>query len=93
MFKSTLDRVLVFSKNIPALVNLWVINMNGKNNLKKKEEPMSMKLPKHSKMRGVTSKYPKYNNAKASYHIQEVFVVKNIVFFSDRSCFFSATVF
>jgi hypothetical protein len=26
MLKSTLDRVLVFSKNIPALVNLWVIN-------------------------------------------------------------------
>jgi hypothetical protein len=51
-----------------------------------------MKLPKHSKMRGVTSKYPKYNNTKAFYHIQEVFMVKNIVVFSDRSCFFSATV-
>jgi hypothetical protein len=52
MLKSTLYRVLVFSKNIPALVNLWVINMNGKNNLKKKEEPRPMKLPKTLKYKG-----------------------------------------
>jgi hypothetical protein len=52
MLKSTLDRVLVFSKNIPALVNLWVINMIGKNNLKKKEEPMLMKLPQTLKNEG-----------------------------------------
>jgi hypothetical protein len=52
MLKSTLDKVLVFSKNIPALVNLWVINMNGKNNLKKKEEPMPTKLPKTFKNEG-----------------------------------------
>jgi hypothetical protein len=43
---------LVFSKNIPALVNLWVINMIGKNNLKKKEEPMPMKMHKTFKNEG-----------------------------------------
>jgi hypothetical protein len=52
MLKSTLDRVLVSSKNIPALMNLWVINLNGKHNLKKKEEPMPMKLPKTFKNEG-----------------------------------------
>ncbi len=52
MLKSTLDRVLGFAKKIPALVSLWVDNENGKNYLKEKEEPMPLKLPKHTKMRG-----------------------------------------
>jgi hypothetical protein len=30
LFKSTLDRGLAFAKKIPAIVNLWVINMDGK---------------------------------------------------------------
>jgi hypothetical protein len=30
MFKSTVDKGLAFAKNIPALVKLWVINMDGK---------------------------------------------------------------
>jgi hypothetical protein len=29
MLKSTLNRVLGFAKKIPALVNLWVDNVNG----------------------------------------------------------------
>ncbi len=59
MLKSTLDRVLGFAKQIPALVNLWVDNLNGKNYLKEKEEPMPMKLPNTYKNEGATSKYPK----------------------------------
>jgi hypothetical protein len=34
---------LGFAKKIPALVNLWVINMSGENYVKKKEEPMPIK--------------------------------------------------
>jgi hypothetical protein len=30
MFKSTLEIGLAFAEKIPALVNLWVINMDGK---------------------------------------------------------------
>ncbi len=74
MLKSTLDRVLGFAKKTPALVNLWVINMNGKNNLKKKEEPLPKKLHKTYKNEGATSKYPKYTDTKAFGHIPEVFV-------------------
>jgi hypothetical protein len=43
VFKSTLDRSLAFAKKIPALVNLWVISMNGKNYQKKNEEPLLIK--------------------------------------------------
>jgi hypothetical protein len=77
MLKSTLDRVLGFAKKIPALVNLWVINMNQyewQKQLKKKEEPMPKKLPKPYKNEGATSKYPKYTDTKAFGHIPEVFV-------------------
>jgi hypothetical protein len=52
---STLDRVLAFAKKILALVNLRVINMTGKNYLKRKEEPIPMKLPKIYKNDGATS--------------------------------------
>ncbi len=52
MIKSTLDRVLGFAKKIPALANLWVDNVNGKNYLKEKEEPMLLKLPKTYKNEG-----------------------------------------
>ncbi len=52
MLKSPLDRVLGFAKKIPALVNLWVNNVNGKNYLKEKEEPLPMKLPKTHKNAG-----------------------------------------
>jgi hypothetical protein len=38
MFKFTLDTGLAFAKNIPALVNLWVINMDGKDYYYRKEE-------------------------------------------------------
>ncbi len=74
MLKSTLDSVLAFAKKIPPLVNLWVISMNGKNYLRKKEEPIPMKLPKTYKNEGETSKYPEYNDTKAFGHIPEVFV-------------------
>jgi hypothetical protein len=74
MLKSTLDRVLAFAKKIPALVNLRVINMNGKNYLKRKVEPIPMKLPKIYKNEGATCKYPKYTDTKACGHIPEIFV-------------------
>jgi hypothetical protein len=44
VLKSTLDRVLALPKKIPALVNLWVISMNGTNYQQRKEEPMLMKM-------------------------------------------------
>jgi hypothetical protein len=31
VFRSTLDRSLAFANKIPALLNFWVISMNGKN--------------------------------------------------------------
>jgi hypothetical protein len=65
---------LAFAKKIPPLVILWVISMNGKNYLKKKEEPMPLKLPKTYKNEGATSKHPKYTNTKTFGHIPEVFV-------------------
>jgi hypothetical protein len=74
MLKSTLDSVLAFANKIPPLVNHWVISMNGKNYLRKKEEPMPMKLPKTNKNEGATSKYPKYTDTNAFGHITEVFV-------------------
>ncbi len=74
MLKSTLDSVLAFAKKIPPLVNLWVISMNGKNYLGKKEEPMPMKLSKSYKNEGAASKYPKYTDTKAFGNIPEVFV-------------------
>ncbi len=43
VFKSTLDRSLACANKIPALVNLLVISMNGKNYQKRKEEPMLIK--------------------------------------------------
>jgi hypothetical protein len=43
VFKSTLYRSLAFANKIPALVNLLVISMNGKNYQKRKEEPMLIK--------------------------------------------------
>jgi hypothetical protein len=49
-------------------------------------------LPKPYKNEGATSKYPEYTNTKVFDYIPEVFVASKIVFFSDRSCFFSATV-
>ncbi len=55
MLKSTLDSVLAFANKIPPLVNHWVNSMNGKNYLRKKEEPMPMKLPKTNKNEGATS--------------------------------------
>jgi hypothetical protein len=55
MFKPTLERGLTFAKKIPALVNLWVINMDGKVYLKRKEELVPMKLPKAYKNEGATS--------------------------------------
>jgi hypothetical protein len=45
MLKSTLDRGLAFVKKVPALVNLWVANMSGKNYLLKKGELMPTKQP------------------------------------------------
>jgi hypothetical protein len=30
---------------IPALMNFWIINVNGKNYKKRKEESRTMKLP------------------------------------------------
>ncbi len=74
MLKSTLDRVLAFAKKIPPLVILWVVSMNGKNYLKKTEDPMPMKLPKTYKNEGTTSKHPKYTDTKAFVHIPEVFL-------------------
>ncbi len=39
MLRSTLDRGLAFENKVPAIVNLWVANMSGKNYLLRKEEP------------------------------------------------------
>jgi hypothetical protein len=40
-----LDRGLTCAKRIPALMKLWITNMNGKNYYKRKEEFMPMALP------------------------------------------------
>jgi hypothetical protein len=45
IFKSTLDRGLACAKRKPALMKIWVTNMNGKNYKKRKEESMPMALP------------------------------------------------
>jgi hypothetical protein len=41
---------------------------------------------------GATSKYPEHTDIKVFGHIPEVFLALKIILFSDRSCFFSATV-
>ncbi len=74
MLKSTLDRVLALAKKIPPLVILWIISMNEKNYLKKKEATVPMKLPKTYKNEGATSKHPKYIDSRAFGHFPEVFV-------------------
>ncbi len=75
VFKSTLDRSLAFANKIPALVNLWVISMNGKNYQKKTEEPMLINKLKTQENEGATSKYPDHTDIKVFGHIPEVFVV------------------
>ncbi len=54
-----------------------------------------MKLLKTIENEGATStrKYPEYTDIKVSGHILEVFMALKNIFFSDRSCLFSATVF
>jgi hypothetical protein len=52
-----------------------------------------MKLLKTLENEGATSKYPEYTDIKVSGHILEVFMALKNIFFSDRSCLFSATVF
>jgi hypothetical protein len=37
MLKPTLGKALAFAKKIPALLNLWVINMNGKTTKREKK--------------------------------------------------------
>jgi hypothetical protein len=44
VLKSTLNTGLALARKIPALVNLWVNSMNGKNYQKRKKEPMLMKM-------------------------------------------------
>ncbi len=51
-----------------------------------------MKLLKTIENEGATSKYPEYTDIKVSCHILEVFMALKNIFFSDRSCLFSATV-
>ncbi len=51
-----------------------------------------MKLPKPYKKEGATSIYPEYTDTQVFDYIPRVFVAVKIVFFSERSCFFSATV-
>jgi hypothetical protein len=51
-----------------------------------------MKLPKPYKNEGETSKYPEYTDTKVFDYIPRDFVAYKMFFFSDRSCFFSATV-
>jgi hypothetical protein len=45
ILKLTLNRGLACDKRIPALMKLWITNMNGKNYYKRKEEFMPMALP------------------------------------------------
>jgi hypothetical protein len=65
---------LAFAKKMPALMNPWVTNMNGKNYQNKKEEFMLIKLPETQENAGITSKYNKYTNTKVSGCIAVVFV-------------------
>jgi hypothetical protein len=73
VFKSTLDRSLAFAKKIPALVNLWVISMHGKN-YQKKRRTYAYKKYKTQENEGATSKYPEHTDKKVFGHIPEVFV-------------------
>ncbi len=51
-----------------------------------------MKQLKTVENEGPTSKYPEYTDIKVSGHILEVFIALKNIFFSDRSCLFSANV-
>jgi hypothetical protein len=53
---------------------------------------MLIKKLKTQENEGATSKYPEHSNIKVFGYIPEVFVAKKFIFFSDRSCFFLATV-
>jgi hypothetical protein len=70
----SLDRSLAFANKIPALVNLLVISMNGKNYYQRKEEPMLTKKLKTQENEGATSKYPEHTDIKVFCYIPEVFV-------------------
>jgi hypothetical protein len=64
----------------------------AKTNKKRKEEPMLIKKLKTLENEGATSKYPEHIDIKVFGHIPEIFLALKIILFSDRSCFFSATV-
>jgi hypothetical protein len=53
---------------------------------------MLIKKLKTQENEGATSKYPEHTDIKVFGHIPEVFLALKIILFSDRSCFFSATV-
>jgi hypothetical protein len=62
--------------------------MNGKNYLKRKEEPMPMKLPKTYKNERATSKYPKYTETKGFWShsisfcgLKNYFLLRPVMFF------------
>ncbi len=71
MLKPTLGKGLAFAKTIPALVNLWIINITGKNT-KRKEELMPMKMPKNKKK--LEGNKPEYTDTNVFGHIPDVFV-------------------
>jgi hypothetical protein len=54
---------------------------------------MLIKKLKTQENEGATSKYPEHTDIKVFGHIPEVFLALKIILFSDRSCFFSATVY
>jgi hypothetical protein len=53
---------------------------------------MLMTLPETQENERATSTYNEYTDTKVSGYISVVFGSNKIIFFADRSCFFSATV-